>query len=285
MMRFTEILDSAFSLYRRHFRLFFWLCTLSFVCEILILIASEFHGNGWIAYFIDPILDSLLTALMCGLMIILASEIYLGQQITLRQVIQRYFERVVAYLGCSIIYVLFPYLPDLFPESETVTSTGLTLIMLVVWIIGYPIIIYLLICWIFYGPVLMIENTTAMKAFGRSRYLVHSKWWSVFWNIIKLLFFMLSISFIITISFSMLMHILGFSQIGTTTWDVITQHLRLLFDLDHTSKSVTDWIITIFAYAIDVWLTPIYAISITILYFNQRSQKEDFDNEGEAKSA
>ena len=262
MMRFTEILDSAFSLYRRHFWLFFWLCTFYFVCEILILIASEFHGNRWIAYFIDPILDSLLTTLMCGLMIIPASEIYLGQQITLRQVIQRYFERVVAYLGCSIIYVLFPNLPDLFPE--------------VVWIIGYPIIIYLLISWIFYGPVLMIENTTAMEAFSRSRDLVHGKWWSVFWNIIKLIFFMLSISLIITISFYMLMHMLGFSQVGTTTWDVITQHLRLLFDLDHTSKSVTDWIIIIFAYAIDVWLTPIYAISITILYFNQRSQKRGF---------
>ncbi len=277
MMRFTEILDGAFSLYRRHFWLFFWLCTLYFVCDILILIASEFLVNGWISFFIEHFLDSLLLTLMCGLMIILASDIYLGRQITLKQVIQRYLARVDAYLGCCIIYVVVLHLPELYPESETVTSIGLALIMLVVLIIGIPFTIYLLICWIFYGPVLMIENTTAMGAFGRSRYLVYGKWWSVLWNVIKLLFFMLSISLIITISFSMLMHMLGFSQIGTTTWDVITQHLRLLFDLDHTSKSVTDWIITIFAYAIDVWLTPIYAISITILYFNQRSQKMGFN--------
>ena len=276
MMRFTEILDGAFSLYRRHFRLFFWLCTFYFVCETLRMIVSEFLVNEWIAFFIDDILYFLLMTLMCGLVIIPASEIYLGQQITLRQVIQRYFERVVAYFGCSIIYVVIWCLPDLISDSGTVTSVGSALFMLVVLIIGIPFIIYLLISWIFYGPVLMIENTTAMRAFGKSGYLIEGKWWRVCWNVIKLLFFMLSISLIITISFVILFQFLGFFQSETSFRDVIEQRLRLLIDPDHTPTSVADWITTIFYTAIEVWLTPIYAISITILYYDLRSQKSGF---------
>ena len=276
MMRFTEILDSAFSLYRRHYRLFFWLNILNFVCSILLIIVFEFPDNKRIPDFFDRIISSLSFTLICGLMIIMASEIYLGQQITFKQMIQRYLKQFVAYFGCSIIYVLLPILPDLFPDSDTVTSTGLTIIMIVVWIIGYPIIFYLLICWIFYGPVLLIENKTIIEVFRRSRYLVYGKWWRVFWNVIKLLFFMLSINLIITISFVILLQMFGFFESEMSFRDVINQQLRLLFVPDHTPTSVADWIITIFDTAIDVWLTPIYAISITILYFDHCSQKVDY---------
>ena len=167
-------------------------------------------------------------------------------------------------------------LPDLISDSGTVTSVGSALFMLVVLIIGIPFIFYLLISWIFYGPVLMIENTTAKRAFGKSGYLVEGKWWRVCWNVIKLLFFMLSISFIITISFVTLLQLLGFFQSEMSFRDVIEQRLRLLIDPDHTLTSVADWITTIFYTAIEVWLTPIYAISITILYYDLRSQKSGF---------
>ncbi len=203
-------------------------------------------------------------------MIIPTSEIYLGQQITLKQVIQRYLAQVYTYFGCSIIYVAIFLLPDLFPDSETVTF------------IGYPIIVYIHISWIFYGPVLIIENTTTMEAFGRSRYLVHGKWWRVWWNVIKLIFLLLSISLILTLSFVILIQMFGFFDSEASLWDVIKQQLRLLIDPDHTPTSVADWITTIFYTAIEVWLTPIYAISITILYYNLRSQKVDFNKEGEA---
>ncbi|RKU27351.1 hypothetical protein C6497_11415 [Candidatus Poribacteria bacterium] len=280
MMHFTEIVDTAFSLYRRHFRIFFWLTTFYFVFDILIVIGFHFIGNGKVFDLMEQITNSLLYTLMCGLMIILASEIYLSQQITLRQVIQRFLERIYPYLCCSIIYVVTLHLPQLLPESETVTSIGLTsisliLIILVVYIFSGPIIFYLIINWIFYGPVLMIENTTAMHAFSRSRYLIHGMWWRTFWKVFQLLIFMLVIYFIILLSFVILLQLLGFFQSETSFWEVIQKQLRLLITSEYTPTSVTDWITTIFSTAINAWITPIYAISITILYFNHRSQKEN----------
>ena len=237
---------------------------------MLSYIVFEFPDNRRIPVLLDEIISFLPFTLICGLMIILASEIYLNQQITYKQMIQLYLKRLVAYLSCSIIYVVFPFLPELFPESGTVTSTGLTVIMLVVRIIGYPIIFYLLICWLFYGPLLMIENTTAMEAFVRSRHLVRGKWWRVFWNIIKLLFITLSINFIITISFVILLQMLGFFESVMSFREVIEQKLRLLIVPDYTPTSVADWMVTIFDTVIGVWLSPIYAISITILYYEHR---------------
>lgn len=282
-MRFTEIIDSAFSLYRRHFQLFFWLCTLMFCCDILSMIAFKFLVEGWIVEQIVYIIGSLLTALMFGPMVILASEIYLGHQTTLRQVIQRFLKRVDVYFGCSIIYIVLPVILSLFTESISKFSNGLAAIRFVVSLSGPLITIYLLISWIFYGPVLMIENTTVKGAFSRSRYIVQGKWWSVFWVVIKLLFLMVAILLIFTISFYLLLIMLGLFQIETSFRDVIEQQIRLLIDSDHMPTSLTDWVITVFTTAIGAWMAPIYIISITILYYNRRSQNEGIDKEGDTK--
>ena len=147
--------------------------------------------------------------------------------------------------------------------------------MIVVYIFEWPIVLYLFIYWFFYPHVLMIENTNAMNAFRRSRYLVHGMWWRVFWHVILLGLLLGAIVFIITNSFVLLLHMFGVIQLETSFWDLIQHQLRLLFTSEYTPTSVTDWMSTIFSTVIEAWITPIYAISITILYFNLRSQKEN----------
>ena len=73
----------------------------------------------------------------------------------------------------------------------------------------------------------------------------------------------------------MLLQLLGFFQVETSLRDVIEQRLPLLIDPDHTPTSIVEWMITIFNIAISAWMTPIYAISITILYYEHHSNKEN----------
>ena len=268
-LRFTEILDGAMSLYRQHFRLFFGVSALYFVCDTLIQVAFAYLEKVWAADFLYGVVNSLFSTLAIGVMIIPAAGIYLGRQITFWQVIRRYLDRLLPYFVCSVIYIVISDYPMYLPESKTRWPA---VIHLAAIFIGYPVVIYFLIAWILYGPVLMGEQTTAMEAFGRSRSLVRGSWWRVCGVGVSLFILVLAIIFIFTISFTMLLRLLGLFQADTPIYDFIEQELTQMLTPNQTPPiSVVGWVILIFSVGISAWVTPIYAIGITRLYFNKKT--------------
>ncbi len=268
-LRFTEILDGAISFYRQHFRFFFALSTLYCVCDTLREIAFAYLSKGWVVDFLYPVGNSLFIALACGLLIIPASELYRGQQITFRQVTHRYLDRLIPYLGYSVIYVLFVNTPELLEVVRTVVPDAPTFLPIVV---GYAVVTYFLVAWILYGPVLMVE-TKGNKAFARSRVLVRGSWWRVFGVSIGLLILKDAINLILVISLEILLTIFGLFPIEDLTWDSILQYFYVA-STPQIPTSVIDWIWMILTVGINAWVTPIYAIGITLLYFSRLSVKE-----------
>ena len=275
-LRFTEILDGAFSLYRQHFRLFFGLSTLYWVCDTLREIACVYLPKGGAVYFLYHIGNSLFLALAYGLLIIPASELYCGQQITFRQVTHRYFDRLIPYLGYSVIYVMFVNTAELLEAVKTVLPSRTPFLLIVV---EYAVVIYFLVVWILYGPVLMVE-TKGNKAFTRSRSLIRGSWWRVFGVSIGLLILMEAIILIFMISLHILLMIFGLLPIEDLTWKSILQYFHEA-PMPQIPTSVVGWIWMILDLCIYAWVTPIYAIGITLLYFSIRSEKETHKSEAD----
>ena len=260
-MRFEDILDTTFSLYRKHFWLFLGLVAFSVLSELPLHLLSDFSQLFFDHSFLLGIAAVLITitffVIGIGGIAIGSGATYLGENITIRSALQQTMDRFWQLLGCFLLW-------------------SLVVTVLTVTVIGIPFALYFAVRWGFFIQTIMFEKPVISIALGRSSELVKGMWWRVFGMLFAILLLSTVVHAIIEIS-------IGFILIATNLvsevdfidilqWGLFGESFESSTPLFHAISIVIHLVV----YAISF---PIWIIGITLLYFNQRIRKEGFDIE------
>jgi hypothetical protein len=262
-MHFTSILDGMFSLYGRHFELFFGIIAVYLVLGLAIDQVPALFSTGDAVSFTNVVVSvfagscKFIVTILVGAGLTYASaQVYLGRAITSAEALQQASQRFWTYFGASMLW-------------------GLVVGGLFATIIGIPFAIYFWVQWGLYGVPVMCEGSKSWNALGRSTELVRGSWWRVF-----------AITLVITLVTFMIVYVLQnsldfvLSKIGIAAPEEPTTSLETLRRFFISTVSEIGW----FAYTIrglvqlciTAFLMPIGRLGFTLLYFDQRIRKEGF---------
>lgn len=260
-MRFEDILDTTFSLYRKHFWLFLGLVSFSVLAELAYHLLTDFSP-----FFFDR---SLLLGIAIGLITLTFSVIgmgglvigsgttYLRQNITIHTILQQTIDRFWQLMGCFLLWCLV---------------VG----VLTVTVIGIPFAIYFAVRWGLFLGTIMFEKPVISIALRRSGELVSGMWWRMCGTLLAIFLLSTTVHVIIEIS-------IGFILIATN----LVSEVDFIDILEWGLLGGSFVGVTPFFYAISIVIHlvvfaisfAIWIIGITLLYFNQRIRKEGFDIE------
>ena len=267
-MGFTDILDTIFSLYRNHFRLIFGICIVYFVFMFGLNLftgvsAFYFSSSGlWGMTIVVAVIAFWITILIglfsIGALLFAGAQSYLGKQITAGAAFRQIARRFWSYLGSNILYMIV---------------VGL----LAITVIGIPFAIYFAARWGFYGQAVLIEETSATNALGRSSELVKDTWWRVF----GIMFAIILLTFMIqTILQFSLLFVFGLTQAISGEEGLLKMFQQLFAPELTTWDGLVNYIIQSFTNnVVSSLMLPVGIIGSTLLYFDQRIRKEGFDIE------
>ena len=293
IMNWIEIIDRAFHLYRRHFLLFIGISIIYTIFNISADELIEFLWKNNPYGLIEQLISSLLYQLAVAVLVIAATKIYFQRHITIRDSFQRFKNIHPRYLFSVFIYLipsLFPLLiiplslrllirGDMFAISFPPPGTIFSL-----YLLTYSVTTYFEITWQVYVPVIVVEGGMKPKPLSRSRELIRKSWWRVFGTIHTLSILLRAIGLIFVVSFVLLLGMFGLMG-DAPVWDIVEYVLRssvgyfsgkpLPFELGST----TDIILMCLRIVAAVLTKPLFAITIMVIYFNQRVKREGFDIE------
>lgn len=296
-MGFTDILDTALSLYRNNFRFFLSIIAIYIVWiglqEAVVVWLLERYGTPNFEHLwlleryntpnfnslvsdVDDLLDNLVYVLCVGVFVIVSSKIYLGRRLTFRVVLQQFRSQFPIYLSSSLLF-LIPYTILTLDSIEMLTLGG-PLILL-----SWSFLSVFYVSWVFYGHAVLLEGFTVMEAFGRSRTLVRGTWMRVCSITLAILLLEIGIYYILGGSLGVIFALLGIVQEGSVM-EIIGDLLRLKY-VDIRPTSLDSLIMYIVYLGWDAFTLPIYAIGMTLLYFDLRIRKEGFDIEMQVRNS
>ncbi|MYB95895.1 hypothetical protein F4054_01110 [Candidatus Poribacteria bacterium] len=117
-MGFSEILDTTFSLYRKHFRLFLGIISLHFCGHLVVYLLWLFLPNVPVRNLVTEFVDIPFGLISMGGIIAATSTIYLGKHITSRDALQqtghRFWQMLGSLLPWSLVFVI-PRAVSIFP--------------------------------------------------------------------------------------------------------------------------------------------------------------------------
>ena len=164
-MGFSDILDTTFSLYRNHFVLFLGVTTVYLVGELGQLLLGNsfesFFSHSFLLGIAIVVLTGVFSIIGIGGIVVATSATYLGENITIRSVLQRTIHKFWYLVGCSFLW-------SLVVGALTIT------------IIGIPFAIYFAVRWGFFVATVILESSLVRDAFRRSSELVSGVWWKIF---------------------------------------------------------------------------------------------------------
>ena len=272
-MGFTDILDAIFSLYRNHFRLFLGISAVYFFSHI---VSSTF--THWVIDFCEPIV----LVLCYGWLTFASAQAYLGKHVTARAALKRVKNRFWSYIGSVLLWclvvgapVIFIFVvPSIIPIIGVLGVSAMIIGVSAIIIAGFLFAIYFATRWAFCIQAVMVEETSATKAFRRSSELVKGAWWRVFGIMFAILLIYLIIDLILIASATLIFALLGIARevdlleiIRRTIWGP-HGYIEGILHLLHAIQT-----------AIDALTMPITAIGYTLLYYDLRIRKEGFDIE------
>jgi hypothetical protein len=267
-MRFTDILDTMFSLYRNHFRQFSSIVAIYFVLLLGLNLLTgtstfSFASSGQssmaiaIALITSPI-AFVVTFFVGGGLMFASAEAYLDRHITVRGAFSRAKRRFWPYLGSNFLWCLV---------------VGI----LTITIIGIPFAIYFGTRWVFCSLAALVEENSAKNALRRSSELVKGTWWRVFGITLAILLLALVIQTILQFS---LLFVFGVTQAIGGQGDLLEMLQRMIVPELTTWDGLATYVIHQFINIVVTSLTlPIAIIGFTLLYFDLRIRKEGFDIE------
>jgi hypothetical protein len=200
-MNFTYILDGIFTIYRDHCRLLLEIAAVYLVLEFAMNLISAYFVTGAapnttliIASF-SLIVTSVISLLVTAGLIYASAQVYLGREITSGAAFQQAFRRFWSYLGSGVLWLL--------------GAGGLCLT-----VIGIPFGIYFGIRWTLYSQPVLLEESKAWNALGRSTELVKGSWWRVLGIVAAIYLISGMITFILYILLSLFSHWQGLSKLS-----------------------------------------------------------------------
>ena len=267
-MSFSEILDGMFSLYRKHFPLFFRIVIVYFILSYVLdkitmfFLFRSLTGENIPALFVMIFVSTLITILVSGALSYASAEVVLGRTITTNAAYQHTLSKYFPLLVCYIISLF--------------VCTGLAITC-----IGIPFSVFLFIRWSVYSLPILIEDHSALGALRRSGELVKNMWWRVFAIILAMLLIYLMIQSILSNSFGFVFFLL--TGISDTQNAGILEMIRQVF---LPTPVEIGWglyfIRSLVTTAIEAMTIPIITIGSTLLYFDLRVRKEAYDLEMQA---
>ena len=291
-MGFADILDSMFSLYRNHFKLFVSICSVYFVWEFityLLLIGisavlAPSSGQFSLSMLISSVLSLSARVVMLfvkGGLIFGSAKTFLGAHITASVVFKQVRRRFWPFLGSHLLY-------------------GVVVWLLTITIIGIPFALFLGFRWMFYNLAAVFEEKRAISALKRSSELVKGGWWRVFGIMLGIFLLVSVIQSIPTFSESFVEGLRDGEQVDEDLLDEAIQggedplellkrnSVNILWSLlgFESAPKLATWgdfvsyvIRRCFSLAITCLMLPISMIGATLVYFDRRIRKEGFDIE------
>ena len=282
-MGFGGILDTALSLYRNNFRLFLGFAAIYFILialqeftVVFLLERSSTPNLDGLISDVDSVLDMLVSMLVTGILVVACSEIYLGRSVTTQIALRRFSSRFLVYLGASLIYLLIG-------EIWLLDSLGTSIQVILFRIIFLPFLCFYLVSWVLYGPVVLLEEWTAVQALGRSKVLVRGAWRRVFGIVLAIALFSLALVYILGSSFGVALALFGIFRDGSLM-ETVTSLFGLKYILDRPTSMVSLIMYLVYS-GVEAFMLPVYAIGVTLLYFDLRIRKEAFDIEMQAHNS
>ncbi|RKU15031.1 hypothetical protein C6501_07220 [Candidatus Poribacteria bacterium] len=271
-----DILDTTFSLYRKHFLLFLGIASVYFFAILI-----EYSLKGFISGTIQKALIPSFTAMPFAIVstsgVVLASAtVYLGENITSSAALRQVFKRFFPILGSHLIwrmFLVFTFISISFSIILTIRQ-GASGILL--GLIGFPIACYFLVCWVFHLPIVLLEEPRVGYALKRSSELVRGTWWQVVGILILILLTSYAIAVIFKVSLGFIFIFTKFA--GNTDLRSIIEWSIMEKVLD-TSNFFFYVIMTSADLILKALVLPIWVIGVTILYFDRRIRKEGSDIE------
>ena len=147
----------------------------------------------------------------------------------------------------------------------------------------FPFLCFYLVCWVFYGPVVLLEEPIAVQALGRSKRLVRGTWRRVFGIVLAITLFSLAIDYILGSSFGVILAMFGVIRDGSLM-ETVTSLFGMKYIVDRPTSMVSLIMYLIYR-AVETFTLPIHAIGVTLLYFDLRIRKEGFDLEMRARNS
>ena len=290
-MQFADILDSMFSLYRRHFRLFAIICGVYFVWELstylvigifgMLAPGSDRFSAPMLIVFVLSLISRVVMIVVKGGLFFGSAQAFLGVQIAPRAAFEQVKQRFWPFLGSHLLY-------------------GIIVGLLVITLIGIPFALFLGFRWIFYTLAAIFEEKPAVSALKRSGELVKGGWWRVFGIMLGIFLLVSVIESIPGISLGV---VEGLRYGREVDEDLLEEAMQVDEDpLEILKRSSADifwsmlgfmsapqiatWsellsyvIRRCFSLAFTCLMLPFTIIGATLVYFDRRIRKEGFDIE------
>ena len=275
-MGFAEILDTTFSLYRKHFRLFLRIIALYFGLSLLQECAFTFLFDNSFD-FLNAVTDCVIIALAGGGLVAASSTLYLNGWTTMRKTWQqlrnRFFAYFIGFLPWGfVVFVLLVCISALFATPYRIGK--------VIFLVSvFPVALYFTTAWSFWGFAILIEGKSARAALKRSRQLVKNTWWRVCGITLAIYFLGLAMFVVILFSWDTLM---WFTDPAETEhpleaiWQWPLDEPREEIDFFTDPWGILLWFVIRTSISL---VLPIPVIGSMLLYFDLRIRKEAFDLE------
>lgn len=278
------ILDATLSLYRENLRLFLGIAAIYFLLialqEGVIVFLLERSGTPRLDNFIsdvDSVSDTFIGILIIGVSVVACSDLYLGKPVTIQVALRRFISLFVEYLGASWIYLILccvVWTLDPFGESALVNLLRLAFL---------PFLCFYLVSWVLYGPVVLNEEFTGQQALERSKLLVRGTWGRVFGIVLAIILFCLAIEYILGGTLGVVLALFGIARDGSLMETVVSLLGMKYIVVRPTSMFLL--IMYLIYLGVETFTLPIYAIGVTLLYFDLRIRKEGFDIEMQVRNS
>ncbi len=182
-MRFSEILDTIFSLYRKHFLLFLGILTVYFLGSLVTYSLEGFLQGSNLKGLVPNLVSMPFVLVSMGGVIIATAALFLDRHITstdaLKQTLRRFWDLLGGYLLWAAVLII-PFIGSLlFLASFGVRRISSISVLFIPFAL-VPFSIYFAVRWGFVFEVLLLEKTNVRNAFKRSGELVRGRWWWVF---------------------------------------------------------------------------------------------------------
>ena len=283
ILNWTGIIDNTFSVYRKQLRLYI---TIALIYSIVNWLKGYFLQYLWQNNdydWISEIISELLYEWGIGFLVIAATHDYLKKQITTKNAFIQLTQIYPRYLTTQLIYLIPSIIPSItggiLIELPFVSYTAhITAFLLI-----YLACTYFITTWRLYPPAIVVEGSVEssikLKPLGRSTELFKNSWWRIFGTLIAIKTLLRAICIICVVSIVL---ILGtFGLLGRENTQTIAEYAFRYaagFYWGYTFPAVmfrTRMIMWILYSATGIITIPIFAIGITLIYFNQRQKQEN----------
>ena len=316
-MGFTDILDSMFTLYRNHFRLFASICSVYFfiglAADLLdgisaLFLPSADHlsripGVGGAVSLVTSLVAILTMLVVTGTLFFGVTQVYLGKRVTagaaFRKTKRRFwplFFSALLYWMVIIPLILLYNLGWDFPLD--LLCIGLDLLFLCEiylpeaadLVIDYILILvalYVGVRWIFCCLAAVFEEKSAVRSLKRSGELVKGGRWRVFGTVIAIVLLAFFILSILPLSWGLISGVTDVVPVdeessqedGNVLDKLASMYVLGLPELTSWSSFPQYAIWSCLDAAMTCLILPVGVIGVTLVYFDRRIRKEGFDIE------